>query len=265
MLRQVYFDEPDGSRAESPWFQIRGPSGTGGPLALVNDDSRCWRGIYASDLWVDDNHVAPGVGYVGIMMAAFSGAHGSALYDVIGDQPYNLHGARLSCEVRAPSSGPGLRLGKHVRILFWIQFRDLRANVGAGCYVNIGYIGRSIDHVLGFTAPFERKAQETVATDWLPFDVTFDVTRPEDWVMYGASVKRSDTYGYPNSLRQLFERWDWNMGFHAVYGHNKPTTGDLPCGHFDVRRMQLSVDATVNGLAGEPRAAGHPGPGAPQR
>lgn len=213
------------------------------PLELHNANGQaCWRQD-ASDLWLDANHVSPGIGYLSIMAAAYNGCHSSGEHCVIGDRPYDLRGARFSCLIGAES----LRLGRDVRVLFWIQFHDRTAADGEGRYVNLGYAANPVDARLGFAPLHTRGRHEVRSSTLVPFEVVFDAARPADWVGYGSSDRKNNVHAEPGPLDHLFRRWDCNLGFHALYGDTLPDPDqDYPVGRFLITNLKLEVDEALN-------------------
>ena len=244
-LIRVYHDLPDGSVTPySPWYRTKAVTGDT-PLDLYGDTPLYWRGVYSSDCWLDNNHIGPdGIGWVSLMAIAQNGCRGGAS-GVIGDRPYNLIGGEFRVSVGCVSSS--LRLGPGVSLHFWVQCRDPEAEQGKGAYINLGYLRRTVDRVLGFTAPFERTGQETKSTSgFTELVVTFDPSRHDQWLPYGTSAEDAAKYGNAASLAQAFEEWDLNMGIHAHYGQTAPTSGDLPFGHLNIRNLSLWVDSALN-------------------
>lgn len=253
-LTTVYYEGPTTQTGVPAWVQVlTAPEARYATLDLASDATGLfWRGVYSSNLWIDPNHIDPGAGYCGLMAVASNGTRGGASA-VIGDQPYNLTGGRFSVDIRANVAGGGLRIGQNVRLVYWIQFRDPTANHGEGRYVNLAYIGQTVDRLLGFTVPFERAATELVTSDWVTLTVPFDPSQEADWLHYGSRTEKlhiyeQDTDHEPNSLDRVFRYWDVGMGIHAFYGRTKPKVVDFPLGHLNFRNFRLEVDPVLNGL-----------------
>jgi hypothetical protein len=251
VLREVFYDAPAYSEVPSPWYQVDAKADgepRNRPLELGGAGSdQYWRGTYRS-LWLDPYQSPPGFGFLSLLAVAYNGGHSSDPSSIVGTQAYNMKGARFSCEVRAEN----LRLGKRVRLFFWIQIRDERANLGEGRYVNLSYLAKPLDRALGFTAPFERGKHQTITSDFVPFIVNFDAARLHDWIHMGSALNRLDTYEnstthVPTTL-DCFDRWDSNCGFIAAYGPSLPMVHDYPSGHLDFRKLKLEVDDTVNAV-----------------
>ena len=249
MLREVFYDVPAYTENPSPWYQVEAksdgePKNTPLELGGAGPD-RYWRGTYRS-LWLDPYQAPPGFGYLSLLAVAFNGGHSTDSTCVIGNQAYNMKGARFSCEVRAES----LRLGRRVRLFFWIQIRDERAQLGEGRYVNLAYLAKPLDRALGFTSPFERPKHQTITSQFVSFVVNFDSARPHDWIHMGSALNRADAYDVNTTHTPVtldcFDRWDWDCGFIAAYGPHLPMPRDYPTGHLDFRMLKLEVDDSLN-------------------
>lgn len=255
MLTQVYFEGPTPPiPSPSPWFQTKRDANGSAANAPLDIDSLGadyhWRAVLNGDSWLDPFQSAPGFGYLSLLAVAYSKGHDSN--GTIGTKAYDMRGARWSMEVRAN----GLRLGAGVNLYFWMQFRDTRAALGKGRYVNVSYLAQTVDNLLGYTAPFERTSQQTVTSEFKPLVVNFDTTRPADWIHMGAAnsngVNTTDRYedcpSHVGNLDRIFQHWDWDCGIIAGYGPTMPSAGDYPYGQLQIRKMKLEVDAELNGL-----------------
>ena len=246
-LQQVYFEGPAAGASPCPWFQVRQVDGAAvnAPLVLGTQGSEVfWRATLNGDSWVDPFQSTPGFGYLSLLAVAWNGGHSSA--GTIGNKAYDMRGARFSFEVRANA----LRLGPYVNLYFWMQFRDIRAQLGKGRYVNLSYLNRTLDSALGFTAPFERFVQQTISSNFVPIVVDFTVARPWDWIHMGSAANKRDIYddcpSHVPNLDQVLRHWDWDCGIIAGYGPDMPTSGDFPYGTLDIRNLKLEVDDAIN-------------------
>lgn len=250
-LQQVYYEAPTTPIVTpSPWFQVKHDTAGSAVNVPLDIDSMGadyhWRAVLNGDSWLDTFQSPPGFGYLSLLAVAYSGGHDSN--GTIGAKAYDLRGARWSMEVRAN----GLRLGAQVNLYLWFQFRNKWAQLGKGRYVNMSYLGQTIDDLLGYTAPFERATQQTVTSDFKLLTVNFDVSKPTDWIHMGSSAAKTAIYddcpSHIGNLDQIFKYWDWDCGIIAGYGPTAPTAGDYPYGTLQIRKMKLEVDPVLNGL-----------------
>lgn len=186
MLTTVYTEGPMLPLPNpSPWSQTkRDAAGSAINVPLDADSLGAayhWRAVLSGDSWLDPFQSSPGFGYLSLLAFAYNGGHDS--HGTIGSKAYDMRGARWSMDVRAN----GLRLGAQVNLYFWMQFRDVRACLGKGRYVNVSYLAQTVDGLLGYTAPFERGGQQTVTSDFKRLVVDFDPTRPTEWIHMGAA------------------------------------------------------------------------------
>lgn len=278
MLQTVYHSVP--APSEAPHWGTEREADTN---ELLDMDSEAgglfWRNV-ASPYWLDQNHISPGFGNLHLLAFAFNGSHGTGPKDVIGDRPYNLLGARFSFDVQAAH---GYTLSKETRLIFWIQIRKAGAPpeppplptdlpvwtqlptgpnapqlptppAAADSYINLGYLGHNltIDVALGYTPAYARSGPESRTSGWVPYAVVFDPARTWEWVAYGGRASRPD-YALPDSLdaaglTAAFQRWDWNLGIHAVYGQVVPPSYDPSIGHLRLRNLKLEVESDLNEL-----------------
>ena len=231
-----------------------GPNEYRGGL-FVHAGRYCYRWVVSADLWNDGNHRSPGIGWVGLL-CVLSSAVKTDTNAIVGGAPgtgipYILMGGKFCVDVAAPAAGGGLRLGKNTVLAPWLQTRSARADEGRGRYVNLG--GRdTIDAALGFTLPFERPAQQTIACDaWKHIEMRFSADEHE-LLHYGSSTIKQDIYEadadhVPDSLDSLLmEPWAWNIGIHARYGQTEPTSAEKPYGWLVFDGFELWVDAVLN-------------------
>lgn len=251
-MRTVYAASPVASAELAPWFSVTNANpayqqpGAGSAMTRMSpadDGGPCWRASF-TDLWIDPNHTAPGVGYLSLLACAYSGAWSPQWYRVIGDRAYDLRGAQFSFDIKIDN----LRIGRKVRLLYWAQFRDLSAANGEGRNVNLAYVGRTLDAQLGFSPVLERGGPETRSTGWVRVVIPFDPTKTGEWICYGSNPAKAHYYGYPNSLDRAFQVWDCNMGLHALYGPDAPMLDERPAGTLSLRNLTLEVDHLLNPL-----------------
>jgi hypothetical protein len=252
MARVQVYSELPAAGATSNWKQILQVNGSSviTPLTLGNVGADYhWCAAMNGDSWLDPFQSPPGAGFLSMLAYAYNAGHDSL--GTIGTKAYDMRGARFCMEVRAEN----LRLGKQTNLFFWIQFRDIRAKLGQGRYVNTSYLKTTVDSVLGYTAPFERATTETRTTGFVPLVVDFDVSRPWDWIHNGSGPLKTDIYD-DNPSRvlncdQVWRYWDWNCGILAVYP-TTPAASDYPVGELDIRKMTLEVDDTLNDVTVPP-------------
>jgi hypothetical protein len=205
--------------------------GSGASVSYVENAPRMVEGVQSAgaaggSFWWDGNHIAPGRGWLHLLMVMWAEGQTDGLNRPGVIPKGDLRGGKVTMRLRTHNvnGNPGFYLAKKTRLAFWMQSFVRTAADGEGRFVNLVQVRDLICEQMGTQRPMTRGGNDTwiVSPEWTDVTIPLD-PNPDAWICLGARPDKAVSYACA-PVGQVLSDFNHNMGVIAFIGEPHLTT-----------------------------------------